>query len=121
MNPGGAIIQSDHVRNWPGIGDVMGYELIEKMHEQAAAAGSSFHPSKLIDIDLNEWPYVLTLEDLVSGKTYQIKAESVAVSMGTTSKFLGVPGEQDYWTKGGYNCALCDGPVYKGKDVAVVG
>lgn len=121
MNPGGAIIQSEHVRNWPGFLDISGHELIEKMNEQAAASGARFESSKLINIDLNESPYVLTLENLVTGKTYQIKAQSVGISMGTTSKFLGIPGEEQYWTRGVYNCALCDGSLYKGKNVAVVG
>ncbi|MBX7065963.1 MAG: FAD-dependent oxidoreductase [Parachlamydiales bacterium] len=121
MNPGGAIIQSEHVRNWPGFLDISGYELIERMHEQAASSGARFEGSKLVDIDLNSWPYVLTLENLATGKTYQIKAQSVGISMGTSSKFLGVPGEEQYWTRGVYNCALCDGPLYKDKNVAVVG
>lgn len=121
MNPGGAIIQSEHVRNWPGFLDISGQELIDMMHTQAAQSGAKFEPSKLIDIDQSSWPYVLTMENLVTGKTYQIKAQSVGISMGTSPKFLGVPGEEQYWTRGVYNCALCDGPLYKDKEVAVVG
>lgn len=41
--------------------------------------------------------------------------------MGTTPNYLGVPGEQTYWSRGVYNCAVCDGSLFKDKTVAVVG
>lgn len=119
-NPGGAIMQSDHIRNWPGIEEIGGAELIGNMHRQAEANGAQFQMSRVIDIDYSEQPYVLTVEDLF-GNRQKIRAESVVIAMGTSPKFLGVPGEEKYWTKGVYNCALCDGPLYRDKSVGVVG
>lgn len=119
-NPGGAIMQSDHIRNWPGIEDIKGADLIMNMHRQAEGSGAQFNMSQVIDIDYSEQPYILTLEDLF-GNTHQIRAQSVVIAMGTSPKFLGVPGEEKYWTKGVYNCALCDGPLYRDKSVGVVG
>ena len=119
-NPGGAIMQSDHVRNWPGVLDIKGAELIENMHRQAETSGARFEMNRVIAVDDSKRPLVLTVEDLFGG-IQKIRTHSLVVAMGTTPNFLGVPGEETYWTKGVYNCALCDGPLYKGKSVAVVG
>ena len=90
------------------------------MHRQAEANGAQFQMSRVIDIDYSEQPYILTVEDLF-GNTQKIRAQSVVVAMGTSPKFLRVPGEEKYWTNGVYNCALCDGPLYRDKSVGVVG
>jgi alkyl hydroperoxide reductase subunit F len=66
---------------------------------------------------------------LVPGELHQLrfdsgatlKARSVIVSTGARWRNLGVPGEKDYLNRGVAYCPHCDGPLFKGKDVAVVG
>ena len=50
-----------------------------------------------------------------------LKGKTVIVSTGTRYRQLGVPGEQEFKNKGVAYCPHCDGPIFKGKDVAVIG
>ena len=51
----------------------------------------------------------------------QLKARTVILATGARWRNMGVPGEQEYRTKGVAYCPHCDGPLFKGKDVAVIG
>lgn len=120
--PGGLLTQSSSVQNWPGEMEVTGYQLVEKMHAQAEANGARFLSEEVIGVDFSKRPYTITTRTLDgSKKTHQIQAESCIIAMGTKPNFLGIPGEQEYWGKGVTNCAICDGALYKGKVVGVVG
>ena len=122
--PGGAITQSPNVQNWPGELAISGFDLIEKMHKQAEANGVQFRSEEVIGVDFSARPFTITTKDLYQDKVHQFKAESCVVALGTTPNYLGVPGEkkqQGYWGKGVYNCAVCDGALYKNKTVAIVG
>src|SRR6185369_17642768 len=50
-----------------------------------------------------------------------LKAKSVIIATGARWRELGVPGEKEYSNRGVAYCPHCDGPLFKGKDVAVVG
>jgi thioredoxin reductase (NADPH) len=123
--PGGAITQSPNVQNWPGEIEISGFDLVEKVREQAAVNGAQFSPDEVIDVDFSVRPFVLTTRDLYDKEKIQkIKAKSIIIALGTTPNFLGVPGEageNGYWTRGVYNCAVCDGGLFKNKTVAVIG
>lgn len=120
--PGGVITQSHLVENWPGEIGISGVELADKLKKQAEANGAQFVSQEVVDVNLSTFPYVITAKDLYDDDNItQYKAYSVVVAMGTTPNYLGVPGEQDYWGKGVTNCATCDGSLYHGKTVAVIG
>ncbi len=120
--PGGALSQSPSVQNWPGEMDIPGHELIEKVHAQAENSGSLFSQEEVVGVDFSVRPFVLKLRDpLDHSKQRTLRAKQCIIATGATPKFLGIPGEKEYWAKGVYNCALCDGSLYRGKTVAVVG
>lgn len=120
--PGGLLTQSHAVQNWPGVMEIQGAELTEKMREQAAANGARFVSEEVIAVDFSKKPFTITTRALDgSGETHEINAQSCIIAMGTRPNFLGIPGEQDYWGKGVTNCAICDGSLYKDKIVGVVG
>src|SRR4029077_1223336 len=48
-------------------------------------------------------------------------ADSIIIATGATPRRLGCPGESDYWGRGVSSCAVCDGLLYRDKDVIVVG
>ena len=50
-----------------------------------------------------------------------LKSKSVIISTGARWRDLGIPGEQEFKTKGVAYCPHCDGPLFAGKDVAVIG
>ncbi len=120
--PGGLLTQSHTVGNWPGVMEIDGTQLTEKMHRQAEANGARFLSEEVIGVDFSKKPYVIMTRTLDgSNQTHQIQAESCIIAMGTKPNFLGIPGEKEYWGRGVTNCAICDGSLYKGKVVGVVG
>lgn len=119
--PGGAITMSHSVRNWPGEKEIPGTTLMAKIKEQAILNGAQIVSQEVISVNFSIWPYVISIKDLISGQTKELKALSCIIAMGTKPNYLSIPGEQDYWGKGVSNCATCDGPLYKDKIVAIVG
>ncbi|MFA6118505.1 MAG: FAD-dependent oxidoreductase [Parachlamydiales bacterium] len=119
--PGGLITQSHMVENWPGEFKISGLDLSEKIKDQAEKNGCVFLSKEVIDVDFSQRPFVITLQDINDKKIQKIKANSCIVAMGTSSNYLNVDGEKKYWGKGISNCAVCDGSLYKNKDVAIIG
>jgi thioredoxin reductase (NADPH) len=120
--PGGALMQSHSVRNWPGEQEITGRALMEKIEKQVKKAGAQLVREKVIEVDFSDWPYQLTTQAVDDpSKTRKIRALTCIIATGATHKSLGVPGENDYWGCGVGVCAVCDGGLYKNKDVAIVG
>src|SRR5437588_10495176 len=70
----------------------------------------------VIGIQNDDDDHVVTTD---SGHRY--RSHAVLIATGSTYKLLGVPGEEDFVGAGVHFCATCDGPFYKGKEVAVIG
>lgn len=119
--PGGAIAQSPMVHNWPGEIEIEGQDLVDKIRNHAEVNGAKILSQEVISVDFSERPLKITTKDLYTQKTHTIYANSCIIATGATPKLLGIPGENDYWTKGVYSCAVCDGSLYKNKTVAVIG
>ncbi len=115
-NPGGQLMNTTLVENWPGIKSIMGPKLMMDMKEHAKHFGTRFMAGNIINVDFKQRPFTLTTDN---GKT--IQAESVIVATGATPKRLGIPGEDTHWGKGVTTCAVCDGAFYPGKPVVIVG
>jgi thioredoxin reductase (NADPH) len=119
---GGAIAQSPHVQNWPGEIQISGLDLVDKIYNQAEYNGAHFIAEEVIAVDFRHHPFTITLRDLFTpAKTRKIFTNACIIAMGSNPNLLGVPGEELYWTRGVYNCAVCDGALYKNKVVAIVG
>jgi len=115
-NPGGQLMRTTWVENFPGVEKIKGPELIAAMRKQAEGFGAEFISDSVEDIDFSSWPYKVTTQN---GMT--IHAMSVIVATGASPRKLGIPGEELYWGKGVGTCAICDGPLYKGEEVVVIG
>lgn len=121
-SPGGAITQSHKVQNWPGEVEISGWELMERVHKQAETCGVRFLEEEVVAVDFTQKPFVIMTQDSVDpSKTRKIRAKSCVIALGSSPKFLNTSGEESYWLNGVYNCAVCDGALYKDKVVAVVG
>lgn len=123
--PGGLIIQSHAVQNWPGELEISGADLVEKMRAQAVSSGVEFRSEEVVAVDFSKRPFTITTR-LVNdpSKLRQIRAEACIIAMGTKSNYLQVPGEtgpNGYWGKGVSNCAVCDGTFFRDKIVGIVG
>ena len=115
-NPGGQLMTTTAVENWPGIKSVQGPDLMIDMKAHAAACGTEFLADSVTEVDFSQRPYKLTTK---RGKV--IEAQSVIVACGASHRKLHCPGEAEYWSKGVTVCATCDAPFYKGKEVLIVG
>lgn len=111
---GGLAGEAPWIENYPGIDSVKGLELVEKLKAHAA---------KYVDIKESE-----PVKDIKIGKDFLVRTEkgeytakAVIISTGTTHRKLGVKGEDKFFGKGVSYCATCDGFLFKGKKVAVVG
>lgn len=123
--PGGLLTQSHSVQNWPGEMEIAGHLLTEKMRRQAVANGAQFCAEEVIAVDFSKRPFTIQVRSTDGKeKIRSLRAEACIIAMGTAPNYLGVPGEtgpRGYWGKGVSNCAICDGNLYKGLRVGVVG
>lgn len=112
---GGQQLLVEAVTNYPGSGRVPGYELSQRMEEQAVAAGAVIANDTVSEV-------------LVQGRRFAVKAakglitaSAVVLCTGTERRPLGVPGERELQGRGVSSCAACDGPFFRGGRVVVVG
>lgn len=114
--PGGLLTQTTEVENWPGEKTIMGPKLMANLQEQAEHLGAQVVVDTIEKIDLSRWPFALK-----TSSGLEVNALSVIVATGAAPKYLGIPGEKEYWGKGVTACAVCDAPFFKGEDVVVIG
>ena len=115
--PGGQIMQSSEIENYPGQLDVItGMELMDKWPEQCKKFGLLHEMNEVKQITKNGDIFTIKLG---SGETKE--AKSVLISTGSVPKSAGIKGEIDFFGRGVSTCATCDGFFYKGKDVIVLG
>ena len=116
-NPGGQLMQTSYIENWPGVAKTDGPKVMEICKKQVAEWGVKFLQENVTKVDFGSWPFKITTSD-----KKEIYALSVVVATGATSRKLGISGEAQYWGTGGVSgCAVCDAPMYKNKDVIIVG
>jgi len=115
VEAGGQLIWTTDVEDYPGFPEVIqGPELIERMRAQAERLGAKF---------LNENVETITTLPpfVVEVGSQKFKARSVILATGASAKWLGIDSEQRLRAKGVSACAVCDGPFFREKEVAVVG
>lgn len=114
--PGGQLVKTSYVENWPGEKSILGPQLMMNMRDHAKHFGTQFVSGKVTKVDFAQKPFSITVDDK---KTLQ--AHAIIIATGATPKRLGITGEDQYWGKGVTTCAVCDGAFYKDKKVIVVG
>ena len=121
-SPGGIIVQSHSVHNWPGEIEISGAELADKLQKQAKACGTLFVHGQVVDVDISKQPFVFTVQNSSDpSKTQKIRARTCIIALGALPKLLGVPGENENLFSSIFTCAPCDGMLFKDKTVAVIG
>jgi thioredoxin reductase (NADPH) len=123
--PGGQLTWTTLVENFPGFPEgVMGPELMERMRQQAQNFGADIRAEAVVKVDLSSRPFkvVTTLDPIdPEGDRAEYTADAVIVATGASAKTLGLPGELAWMGYGLSTCATCDGALYRGKEIAVVG
>lgn len=117
LSPGGQMVNTNEVENYTGAGRLSGAELAIKMFEHTQELGVEFDYKTVRDIVAEGALKTVVCEE--DDAVYTTR--SVILATGTVPRRLGVPGE-DTWAGSGISwCAICDGPQYRGKRVAVIG
>jgi thioredoxin reductase (NADPH) len=113
---GGQITNAERVENYPGFPKgISGIELGQLIHEQATSYGSETLLAEVTEVVPSQ------KHNLVNTSEGDFVSESIIIASGSQFRKLGVPGEDQFVGKGVSYCATCDGPLFKGKTVAVVG
>lgn len=113
--PGGQMINTQDVENYPGFDHVLGPDLSNKMFEHAKKFGAIYKYGDIKEI-IDEG----SLKKVVTGSD-EYYAKTVIISTGADHKKLGVPGEDDLGGRGVSYCAVCDGAFFKNRELVVIG
>jgi thioredoxin reductase (NADPH) len=113
---GGQLLVTGQVENFPGFPDgLLGPDLVERIRRQAESFGARFVTRDVTSVDLSEPPFRVDVGDEPQF------AKAVIVATGATARQLGLESEAALQNRGVAYCATCDGPLFTGKRVAVVG
>ena len=114
---GGQLTTTTTIENFPGFpGGIKGMELMDKMMAQVKELNCPVVNENVSDVDLNVYPYKVTL---TNNEIYL--TNNIIIATGAKAKYLGLPNEENYIGKGVSVCATCDGFFYKKKTVCVIG
>ncbi len=117
MQNGGQLTITTEVENYPGFAEaVQGPWLMEQMEAQARAVGTEIIFDTVTNVNFSAGAKNVNVD---SGTTYS--CDAVIVATGASAKWLGLPSEEKFASKGVSACATCDGFFYRNRDVAVVG
>ncbi|XBC38976.1 MAG: thioredoxin-disulfide reductase [Buchnera aphidicola (Melaphis rhois)] len=117
INPGGQLINTSTIENWPGNFPVItGTDLMNKMHEHAKLFNTTIITEEIIKVRFNQIPFLL-----ISDTHKKYTSDAVVIATGATAKSLGLPSEKKFMGRGVSSCAICDGFFYKNKNVAIIG
>lgn len=114
--PGGQPMLATEVEDYPGFPEgIKAPELAQLFLKQAERFGTRLISEEVESVDFKASPFVVKL------KTKEFKTESVIIAAGSSPVWLGLPSEKRLIGRGVSVCAVCDGPFFKGKKVAIVG
>lgn len=113
--PGGQLLLTDNIENYPGFEHIEGFELAQKLMQHAQKFG--------LNIQYEGVEKIETHDDYVelATKNNVYKTKYLLVAVGSNPRRLGVPGEDKFRGKGVSYCATCDGAFFRDKDCVVVG
>ena len=113
---GGNVVNAFEIENYPGYAKINGADLAMQFNSNLTELN--------IDVNYDEVTKISKENDIFSLETAYsgtLHAKKVLLALGTKSKKLGLPNEDQFMGRGISTCATCDGNFYKGKDVLVVG
>jgi len=115
MGVGGQILLTDKIENYPGFPSISGPDLMDKFERHAEKFSVKIEYEEVKAIKLKGKIYSVVTD---SG---EYEAITVIIASGSSPRKLNVEGEEKFAGRGISYCAVCDGPFFKAKDVAVIG
>lgn len=111
--PGGKLIKTNKISNYPGVKEVEGTTLAMSMFEQATSFQAEYAYGQLKTIDANK--------NVILADGTKFQSQAIILATGTKERMLNIPGEQENIGHGVSFCAVCDGAFFRDKDVVVIG
>jgi thioredoxin reductase (NADPH) len=116
MAPGGQLMTTTDVDNWPGdVEGLQGPALMERMKRHAERFATEIVSDHLESVDLSVRPLSLT------GEAGRYSCDALIIATGASARYLGLPSEEQFRGRGVSACATCDGFFFRDQRVAVVG
>jgi thioredoxin reductase (NADPH) len=113
---GGQALLTNDIENYPAFEHIGGFELMQKFEQQAKNFGAKFAYEEVRSITEGKPSYYM-----VKTNTNEYATRALILAFGKTPRDLNVPGEKELKGRGVSYCAVCDGPFFKNKKVAIVG
>jgi len=109
------VTSTNKIHNYPGYLEIKGFELIQKMEEQARNSGAEIILEEVEKIKEKGKNFI------VKSNQNEYECKTLILAFGKTPRNLNVPGEKELTGKGISYCVTCDGPLFKDRIVVVVG
>jgi thioredoxin reductase (NADPH) len=117
--PGGQLMFTSDVENYPGFPEsVHGQELMERFRAQAERQGTKLITADVQKVDFSAWPFKLWVGE---DENILHLAKTVIIATGARANYIGLESEDKLKNRGVSACAVCDGALFRGQNVAVVG
>lgn len=113
---GGQAAEAPLIENYPGFKSIIGMKLMELFSEQVESLGV-----RVLNDEVTKIEQVDDIFEVRTSFSGHFKCKSVILAIGAEPRKLGVKGEEEFRGRGVSYCATCDGPLFKGKDVAIIG
>lgn len=113
--PGGQMVNTAEVENYPGFNSILGPDLSEKMFDGAKQFGAEYAYGDIKKVE-NDTAYKTVY---AGSKAY--KGRAIIIATGADHRKLGIPGEEELGGRGVSYCAVCDGAFFKNRELIVVG
>ena len=118
--PGGKLLKTNEISNWPGIKTEPGSQLAMDMFEHSTSFGAVYEYGKVVEIKTDEENPASDKQIICEDGTI-FQAPAVLVATGTKERLMGIPGENKNIGRGLSYCAVCDGAFFRDQEVAVIG
>jgi len=113
--PGGQIVKTSDIENYPGFDLISGPELAKKFISQAKKFGAEIVFDEVLRLDKKNSDFI------ISGRKKNYRSKSLILAFGKVPRKLNIPGEEEFKGKGISYCSTCDAPFFKNKIVVVNG
>ena len=116
---GGLMNEAEPVENWPGVKKIHGFQLMKNFKEHVESLDVPIKTGEVVSIEKKGSGSKVYFKVKMKKKTFSAKA--LIISSGSKRRKMGVSGEKKYEGRGVHYCATCDAPMYRNKNVAVIG